>query len=163
MSRRDEWLGAAAWAALGTAIVTGSWRMDRLGHQGINPWSAPGLTPGVVGALMILFACALALQARSRSVPEDEPVSPPAAGTLWRTVLATVLCLTFAGVALGHGWPFPVEAAAFIFAFTSVFRWDEWRRAGRQGRGLLQTLLIAVVAAGLISWLFESVFLVRLP
>jgi hypothetical protein len=30
-------------------------------------------------------------------------------------------------------------------------------------RGLMQTALIAVLAAAAIAWLFESVFLVRLP
>ncbi len=35
--------------------------------------------------------------------------------------------------------------------------------AGRVARGLVQTLAVAVGASAFISWLFESVFLVRLP
>ena len=74
-----------------------------------------------------------------------------------------MLCVLFAGVTLGHGLPFVVEGAAFIFVFTALFSWPRWRAERRVGRGLAQTLVVAVVASTLISWLFESVFLVRLP
>ena len=37
--------------------------MDRLESLNINPWSAPGLMPGVLGGLMALFGLALAFRA----------------------------------------------------------------------------------------------------
>lgn len=168
MSRhRDELLSAAGWGALGTAIVVASWRMDRLDDRGINPWSAPGLTPGVVGALMIVLAVVLALQSRRAPAATDAaaPASAPgsAPGSLGRTLLALALCVGFAGFALGRGLPFAVEAAAFIFVFTTLFSLPLWRAERRVARGVAQTLAIAVAAAALIAWLFESVFLVRLP
>jgi hypothetical protein len=55
------------------------------------------------------------------------------------------------------------EAATFIFLFTSVFSWSQWRADGRVLRALATTLATAILASLLISWLFESVFLVRLP
>ncbi len=135
--------------------------MDRLHDRGINPWSAPGLTPGVVGALMIVLALVLALQSRRAAVePAD---TPPRPGSVWRTLLAIVLCVGFAGLALGHGLPFVVEGAVFIFVFTTLFSLPQWRASGHLLRGLMQTLVIAMGASLFISWLFESVFLVRLP
>jgi len=177
MAPRGEWLGVAFWAGLGTTLFVASWRMDRLAHQGIAPWSAPGLLPGVVGALMVVFALVLAVQAwhgekdgddkaaQSGADPAD-PARPadPLGG--WRgSLLATVLCLAFAGFSLGHGLPFVVEAAVFILVFTALFRWAAWRAAGRGAivRGLAQAAAVAVLAAAAIAWLFESVFLVRLP
>ena len=177
MSRRSEYESAAAWAAFGLVVVVASWRLDRLDAMDINPWSVPGLTPGVVGVLIILLAIVLALQAR-REPPDDaarrlsaasaagSPDTDDAAdpiGNLGRTAVAGVLCVLFAGASLGHGLPFAAEGAAFIFLFTTVFSWTVWRAEGRIARGLLTTLLIAVAASALISWLFESVFLVRLP
>lgn len=160
MSRRSELAAAAAWGALGAVILVASWRMDRLEDRGINPWSAPGLTPGVVGALMLLLALVLLLQAgRERPTAEESP-SP---GSLRRSLLAIVLCVGFAGLALGHGLPFVAEGAAFIFVFTALFSLPLWREQGRVLRGLGQTAVIAVAASAAISWLFESVFLVRLP
>jgi len=181
MAPRGEWLGVAFWAGLGTTLFVASWRMDRLAHQGIAPWSAPGLLPGVVGALMVVFALVLAVQAWHGETDSDgeaaqrsaDPADPAqAADPLggWRgSLLATVLCLAFAGFSLGHGLPFVVEAACFILVFTALFRWAAWRAQGRaEGRGaivrgLAQAAAVAVLAAAAIAWLFESVFLVRLP
>jgi len=149
-------------AAVGAAILVASWRMDRLGDRGIEGWSVPGLTPGVVGTLMILLSLVLAWQSRSGAADGDggEPAVPGAAR---RAGLALLLCVLFAGVTLGHGTPFVVEGAVFIFVFTTLFSWAEWHAARRIGRGLLQTAMVAVLASVFISWLFESVFLVRLP
>ena len=166
MSRRGDLLSAAFWALLGGAVVIASWRMDRLVDRGINPLSAPGLTPGVIGALVLVLALVLAWRALRRpdaaSAATDDAATPPVT-TLRRTLLAAALCVLFAGVALGHGLPFAAEAAAFIFVFTSVFSWPTWRAERRVARGVAQTLAVALTAAFAISWLFESVFLVRLP
>ena len=161
MARRGDLLNAAAWATLGSVILVASWRMNRLDDRGINPWSAPGLTPGVVGALMILLALVLALQSRRTVAEVAEPPPPP--GSLRRTLLAVMLCVGFAGLSLGHGLPFVVEGAVFIFVFTTLFSLRDWRASGRVRRGLVQTAAIAAGASVFISWLFESVFLVRLP
>ncbi len=162
MARRDELIDAAAWAVAGAAILVASWRMDRLDSRGINPWSAPGLTPGLVGALMIALALLLALSARRSSAP-DRPADPDRRGAWQRTLTALALCLVFGGVTLGSGLPFVVQGTVFVFAFATVFGWSRWKAAGRLGRGLLQAGTIAVIATALIAWLFESVFLVRLP
>ena len=136
--------------------------MDRLADRGINPWSAPGLTPGVVGLLMMLLAGALAVQALR--LKADEKPAPDGEPASWQSAwLALLLCLVFAGLSLGRGLHFAVAAALFIFSFTSVFSWRAWRAEGRVRRGMAQAVAVAVLAAGGISWLFESVFLVRLP
>jgi len=163
MSRRDEVVNAGVWAALGAVIVVASWRMDRLATMNINPWSVPGLTPGLVGALMIVLALALALQARRAADDPGLDEAAPAGGAALRSLAAMALCVLFAGITLGHGLPFVVEGAIFIFAFTAVFSWRTWRDHNRIARGLAQTFAVAVLASAFISWLFESVFLVRLP
>ena len=163
MSRRGELIDAAVWAALGAAILVASWRMDRLEHLSINPWSAPGLTPGVVGALMIVLALALAMPARRAAAPDGTAETSPPPGSARRTLIAAALCVTFAGVTLGRGLPFVVEGAVFIFVFTSIFSWRSWREEQRVARGASQALVVAVLTSTVIAWLFESVFLVRLP
>ena len=161
--RRDELLNAGVFGVLGAVILVASWRMDRLTDRGIDAWSVPGLTPGVIGALMVVMALALAWQAmRAPQAPvlDAEPAGP---GSTPRTLAAIVMCVLFAGITLGHGLPFVVEGAVFIFVFTALFSWREWHAERRIGRGLAQTLAVAVLASAFISWLFESVFLVRLP
>jgi len=164
VSRRSETLSAAGWALAGAAILVASWRMDRLDSRGINPLSIPGLLPGVVGALMIVLAIMLALQAR-RAPPESRAAvdEPGDAGSARQTLIAITLCVLFAGVTLGSGTPFVVEGAVFIALFTTVFGWPVWRAERRVARGLVQALVVAVLSAMAMAWLFESVFLVRLP
>lgn len=164
---------ALLWAAFGLVLAVASWRMERLEKLGIDRWSVPGLTPGVVGVLMLLLGLVLAWRAVSppaegaegagtaEAAQDDAPAS--AGATLRRTLLAATLCVLFAGITLGHGLPFVVEGAVFVFVFTSAFSWRTWRAEGRLARGLVQTALVAVAASAVISWLFESVFLVRLP
>ena len=164
--RRAELLSAAFWVALGSAILIASWRMDRLTHQGITVWSAPGLLPGAVGLLMVLFAFVLALQAWRGSPAGSAAAAaerPASSNGLRQSALAALLCLIFAGASLGHGLPFQVEAAIFIVLFTAAFRWAEWQASGRTARGLAEAAAVAMVTATAIGWLFESVFLVRLP
>ena len=164
MSRRSETLSAAGWALAGAAILVASWRMDRLESRGINPLSIPGLTPGAVGALMIALAIVLAVQARRPAHPAQEaPEAVADEGSLRRTLIAITLCVLFAGVTLGSGLPFVAEGAVFIALFTTVFGWPVWRAESRIARGLVQAVVVAVLASLAISWLFESVFLVRLP
>jgi hypothetical protein len=167
VSRNSEYLSAACWAVFGVVIVVASWRLDRLENLDINPWSVPGLTPGLVGALIILLAIALGLQARRKastvSAEPDESAQDVQPGNPWRSVLAGILCFLFAGVSLGRGVPFVAEGAVFIFVFIVAFSWTQWRTENRLARGLLTSLAVAVAASALISWLFESVFLVRLP
>jgi hypothetical protein len=178
--RRGEWVAVAFWAALGVALAVAGWRMDRLAHLGIAPWSAPGLLPGVVGVAMVALAAALAWRLRGRDEPaqtepaQTEPahrepahrepaLADPGAGHFGASALTAVLCLAFAGLALGRGWPFQLEAALFVFAFIVTFGAAAWRAEGRLARGLALALAVAVVAAFGISTLFEQVFLVRLP
>ena len=164
MSRRDDAVSAVAWALLGGVIVIASWRLDRLENLGINAWSVPGLTPGVIGALIVVLALVLGLQSRATTA-DSQTADPPdeAPPSVRRSVIAAALCVAFAGLSLGHGLPFVVEAAAFVFTFITLFSLPAWRAEGRLARGLSMAFAVAVTSAAAIAWLFESVFLVRLP
>jgi hypothetical protein len=153
VTRADRLYGLG-WGLFGAAVLVASWRMDRLGSLHINPWSAPGLMPGVLGALMIVFGAALALR-------RPEAVEP-AGGSWSRTLLAVALCVMFAGGALGHGLPFWLTSAAFMFAAIFAFRLRDEPDTPRM-RMAWSSAAIAVVAALAISFLFQEVFLVRLP
>ncbi|HET9205765.1 MAG TPA: tripartite tricarboxylate transporter TctB family protein [Burkholderiaceae bacterium] len=168
MSRRADLISAAVWGAFGAVVIVASWQLPRLEQMGINPWSVPGLTPGLIGAAIVLLAAALALRAMRSAAPSaasstDAPDDAATPASLRRSGLAALLCLAFAGISLGHGLPFALEATLFVFVFVCVFSWRVWRAEGRWVRGVLSTLLIAVLSSAFIAWLFSAVFLVRLP
>ena len=143
------------WIVLGVAVSVGAWRMDRLQSLNIEPWSAPGLVPGVLGVLMALFGCGLMLSSRD-GVAQAEPIP-------WGRLLGVLgLTVLFGFVALGR-MPFVLAAALLIFVWIAMLSWSQWVAAGQRGRGLLRTALIAGLASIIVSHLFQDVFLVRLP
>jgi hypothetical protein len=161
------------WTLLGLAIVVESWRMDRLEQQHINPYTVPGLVPGLLGLVLMGFGIVLAARSAPPSempverdllgLEEPPPEATHGAAEPWRVGLALLLCLGFAGGLVGSGLPF--WAAAFVFLFLAIllFEWPERRVAGTLARGALQAAVIAGCAAGLIATVFQEIFLVRLP
>ena len=164
MKAKPDAVFGGGWIVFGAAVLAVSWRMDRLEAQNINPWSVPGLMPGMLGALMMLFGAALAVRAFNAHAPAADVGSAPAAlgGRTW---LALALCIGFAGGLLGHGLPFWLTAAGFMFVTILAFGWldrdaDAPQRFGRLALG---AAVIALAASGAVSLLFQELFLIRLP
>ncbi len=157
---RADLQGGIFWILLGGAIAAESWNMDRLEKLHINPWSAPGVMPGVLGALMMVFGGFLLV----RSFSSGEKATSAETSTS-RVALALILCVGYAGGLLGRGLPFWLTSAAFMFIAIVAFRWlDRDLDAKPEIRRLAFTsALIAIGAALAIGVLFEQVFLVRLP
>lgn len=163
-SPRDDVVGGLLWSLLGLAILIGSWRMDRLEAQDINPYTIPGLVPGLLGLAMILFGGLMALRGLRqgglhRSEIAAPAVSPAAYGRL-ATVL--VLCIGFVVLLLGR-MPFWAAAALFVTLSIGVLRWRELRAENRLLRGLVQAVVIGLCSGAAVTLVFEKIFLVRLP
>jgi hypothetical protein len=155
VTRIDRLFGLG-WIVLGLGIVAESWRMDRLEQQHINPWTVPGLVPGLLGAVLALFGIVLMLR---RPVPAED--TGPLEG--WRAALAVALCVGFAGGLVGSGLPFWAAAFLFVFAAITLFEWPDRAAEGTLAAGALRAVLVAAGAAAVITLIFQEVFLVRLP
>ena len=160
--RADRWFGLL-WIVLGAAIAVESWRMDRLEQQHINPWTAPGLVPGMLGLLLILFGFVLAFRRKAVSVVGDAPVEEEGGAEPWRVALAVALTLGFGFGLIGTGLPFWLVCFLFVFLAIVLFEWRERQQAGTLPRGLLVAALVAAAAAAAITFIFQDVFLVRMP
>lgn len=148
------------WTALGVAIAFESWRMPRLEEQHINPYTIPGLVPGMLGVVLTVFGAVLAARGFRGAGPRGEAAAGAAP---WRVGLALVLCLGFGLVVVGHGPPFWLAAMLFLFLAVFLFELPERRAAGTVARGAVRAALVAGIAAPLITLVFQEVFLVRLP
>ena len=166
-SARSDLISGAVWAVIGVAIIIGSWRMDRLAAQGVQAFAAPGLVPGILGVLITVTGLAIVLRALRQgalgAMASAEQAAAAGSRLGGRAALTLALCLGFAGLLVGHGLPFPVAAALYLFAHILLLQWHERGAAGQRGRGVLVAAAIAVVAAGVISFVFQALFLVRLP
>ena len=62
------------WLSLGAVIAILSWRMDRLQDQHINPYTAPGLVPGIIGLAMLLLGALLVVVLDAAFESFDRPL-----------------------------------------------------------------------------------------
>ncbi len=151
------------WLALGLAIAFESWRMPRLEEQGINPYTAPGLVPGLLGLILAIFGVVLFF----RRAPAAEGValegSDGGVAEPWRVALAFVLCVAFGVGALGHGPPFWLAAGVFLFLAIILFEYPDHKAEGTLHYGLIRAALVAAIGAAAITLIFQKIFLVRLP
>jgi hypothetical protein len=161
---RTDFFSALGWMALGIAILIGSIMMDRLENQDINPYTIPGLLPGLLGIAMIILGALLA--ARSwRPHLLTTPIARDASIDRKQVVLVLGLCLIFGVALVGHGLPFWLAAAIFV-SVAIVTLQARQRKATGEALGLRR--IVTAVAIGLgaglaITLVFQEIFLVRLP
>lgn len=161
---RADLITAIILVAIGIVVVYASWNMDRLEVRRIHPSTIPGLVPLFLG--VALTFCGTMLAVRSWRIQ-----TPGSGGALLRVLLSWQavrvlsilgLALFFTLVMLGR-MPFWLAAGLFIFTFIVLFE----TILADKPRPLVATLLwaigIAAVGGGGIWYVFERIFLVRLP
>lgn len=167
MHPRSDLKDAIGWVALGLAVLVGSLRMDRLEHQHINPYTVPGLLPGLLGLAMVLLGGVLGMRSWRRGALAQAlpPASELAREERKRVAIAVALCCGYGVVLVGHGIPFWLASSLYIAASILVFqRLSQDPAERRLGLRAGAKALVIAVTASLVTWLvFERVFLVRLP
>lgn len=161
---RADLIAAIALVALGLAVTYFSWTMDRLEVRRIHPATIPGLVPMILGGALTLCGTLLLV----RSVRLDQR---GAGAALVRVLVSwtAVRVLTVLGLALVYtlllvgNMPFWLASSLFIFTFIVLF---ETVLADQPG-SLIHTLIwgtVVALAGGLgVYFVFERIFLVRLP
>jgi hypothetical protein len=157
-SARADAVVGAIWLAIGAAIVAGSWNMDRLEKQGVQWFAAPGLVPGILGLFIVGAALLIVGRSLARLSRGDAGTGAPEAGRLRRTALTLALCFAFAVGMVGHGLPFGVAAAIYLFLHIFLLELPE-----RRARGALVAAVVSVGVATAVTLVFQELFLVRLP
>ena len=163
-SSRADFYSGLGWIAFGIAVGVASWRMDRLEKMGVSFFTAPGLVPGVLGVLMVVCGVILAARSWQRGafgVAQLPPVllRPE---VLSRIGITLVLCLGFALGLVGR-MPFWAAGAVYLFLQIAVLQYPGRKAQDEVARGLAVAAVIALIAAGVIAFVFEKIFLVRLP
>lgn len=154
MAARSDLAGGAGWMVFGLVILVASWRMDRFEAMGATAYTAPGLVPGLFGAVLMLLGALLAWRGRHAPSAHGQPAEP-----LLNRRIALMLLLTL-GYAIGMVGrvPFTLGTAVFVGLFCGLYA-DDGPLPRRLGVAVLAGVLTAVV----VVTVFERIFLVRLP
>lgn len=168
----------------GAFVLYESWRMPRFERIGGTIYSAPGLVPGILAAIVTLLGVVMLLRylaagsaarsaaafvsteagAASQGHPAEaaeEPeaqAQPSTARLLWTLVLSVV----FAAGLVGR-MPFWLATFLFVFAYIVVFERSNYTDRARTLRGLAFAAGIAAATGFAVPFVFERVFLVNLP
>ena len=164
---RSDFRGGVGWMLLGAAILAGSITMDRLQAQNINPYTVPGLLPGLLGIGMLLLGTILALRSWRRGA-FAQPAAPFTAfqrETRKRAWTVIALCTIYSVPMIGHGLPFWLASAIFVTGTIIVMqRMSADPDERRLTPGLWAKALVIGLAAAVVTQLvFQELFLVRLP
>jgi hypothetical protein len=137
--------------------------MDRLEHLQVSIYSVPGLVPGLLGAAIGIMGVILIVRSLRAGAWTQAHIPTFRGRDHWRVLAALVLCLGFAGGVVGSGVPFWLAAASFIAIFVFVFQFEDRKQAGTLLRGGFFAALYGMICGAAIHYVFQELFLVRLP
>ncbi len=152
-NRSDLW-GGAVWVAVGAAIVFESLRMERFESMGATVYTYPGFVPGLIGAVVAMLG--LVLMARGWRARQVAGGSEPVANA--RVLIALITSLAYCLLLLSHVH-FVLATTVFVAVFTFLFS-DKARPAPRR---LLAAGASGVITSLVVFFVFQEIFLVRLP
>ena len=156
-SARADRIAAVVFFALGVAMLSGGYTMDRLEVRQIHPASIPGLVPMLLGMALALCATLLFVGAH------DDADAPATDAVSWRNAGAALgLYLVYALGLVGR-MPFFWATALFVAAFAALFTWRDSEGPVGRARVAAVAVVFGVAVAGAVSALFRYGFLVRLP
>jgi drug/metabolite transporter (DMT)-like permease len=164
--RSDFWQGAG-WVVFGAAVLVLSVTMDRLESQNINPYTIPGLLPGLLGIAMMLVGGIVAVRSWRRGAFEHPrtPFTEHQREVRKRVWSVVAMVTVYSVVLVGHGLPFWLASAIFvtgsILILQRMSRDPEEKRL--TPRVWVKALVIGVLASVITQVVFQDLFLVRLP
>jgi hypothetical protein len=161
-ARADFWSGLV-WILFGLGILWGSWTMGRLEHLQASIYTVPGIVPGLLGIAIAFMGAILVGRAVRHGALQAVPRQAFALRNHWRLIVSLGWSLAYAGIVVASALPFWLITAVYVAVFVLVFQFEERRAAGQVPRGIVIAVVFGLLSGLLIQYVFEDLFLVRLP
>ena len=166
MAKRDFYTSLVL-IVFGGGVVLESLRMPRFENLGINPYTVPGIVPGFLGGTLVVFGLVMLVRSRLRGGlggggSSEAPRESVTRESVQRLGLTLLLTLGYAAGLVGR-LPFWLATLLFVFLFVALFEWQKDAAVPKKMRMLGAALLQAVLVAATVTYVFERIFLVRLP
>jgi len=152
-------LSGLGWVLFGTIIIVHALTMETRDYLGATFLTGPGLVPAMIGGAIVILGAVLFLRSRKGEVVAYFNTAETHAGR--RVAIALTLMLIY-GVGLIGRMPFGPATFLFVTAFVIAFNLPlETRRA--LALLVAKAALTGALTAFIVVFVFENVFLVRLP
>lgn len=161
--RRVDLMSGLFVTALGAGALVEAYNMPRYESRGVDPYTVPGVTPGLVSAVLLIFGLLLAFRAlRGGGTGAGVTIHQWDKGAVLR--IGATLGLTLAyGLLLFGNVPFVAATTVFIFSFVFAMEAINPDRKLSLPMVGIAALALALVAAFGIDFVFRELFLVRFP
>ncbi len=163
---KKDFLTSIVLIAFSLSVIVSSYTMPRLERRNIDPFSAPGVVPGMIGCILLILAFILFIRSVRQGgylilSPRSNEQSVHR-GAVLRVGLTLVISLIYAIGFLGRV-DYTIGTLLYIFSFIVLFeyRWGEPLRAQLKVFGY--ALIQALIGSILITIVFRKLFLVDLP
>lgn len=151
--------GGIGWIVFGLIIIVHASMMETREYLGATFLTGPGIVPALIGGAIVVLGLAMLLRSMRGEVIAYFQESEFQSGRRVATALALML---FYGLVLIGTIPFALATFVFVTAFILVFNLPV---AGRPALAKLVAKAVATgaVTAVTVSFVFQTLFLVRLP
>jgi hypothetical protein len=156
-------LGGLVVTAIGIAGLVESLRMPRFENRNADPFTVPGLTPGMVCTVLAVLGIVLIIRAMAgRGGVTPLPILNWPSGSATR-MLFTLITVAIYGFLLFGRMPFLLATTLFIFVFTVGAELLNRERKLTIMPLCAGALALALASSFVIRFVFVEIFLVRLP
>ena len=157
--KRADRLSGIGWILFGAVLVVHALMMETRDYLGATFLTGPGLVPALIGASIAILGAVLVLRGMRGQVLAYFDTNAAHSGR--RVAIALVLTLTY-GLGMIGRMPFTIATVVFVTAFVFLFNLPV---SSRRDAAVLagKAALTGVVTAFVIAFVFETIFLVRLP
>lgn len=151
----------------GSSVVYFSAKMPTFRETGANPYSAPGIVPGFIGATISLMSIIMLIRSIIRSGHRlgitgksiEEFFKSPSTGRIFITIALSVIY----GVGLLGKMPYLLSTFIYVFLFVWVFEYKREESFLTQYKVPLFAFVQAILTSATIAAIFRYAFLVNLP
>jgi putative tricarboxylic transport membrane protein len=148
-------------------ILVLSIQMPRMEELGANPYSAPGIVPGFIGAILLLLSGILfgrsILRQGYRLELNGSTVRIFFQNQSVRRIFLTILLSLIYGLGLLGRIPYIVATFLYVACFVFLFEYQRGTSLWEQRKMLIFAIVQAILVTGGVAAVFRYLFLVKLP
>jgi len=151
----------------GIWVIVHSLQMPRFQDLGANPFSVPGIVPGILGTIIFLLSLTVFIRSVRRKGHRlginrqtlDGVFQDP---SMQRMLLTTIICAIYGLVMIGN-MNYYLATFVFVMFFLLLFQYRPSEGLAAHRKLLLSSLVQAILTAGIVGAIFRYLFLVDLP
>jgi hypothetical protein len=164
---RADFVTSILLMAFGIWIVVHSLQMPRFENLEANPFSVPGIVPGLLGVVIFILSLVVFLRSLKQN-GHRLGINATVVGNFvkdasMQRMLITILICSVYGLGMIGSVNYYVATFLFVLAFLLLFQYRQAQKNQAMGKLIAVSVLQALLTAGAVGAVFRYLFLVELP